>query len=650
MPIAEQDRVFAYTGNGVATSFSYACKIFDSGDLKVEVDGVLKTITTDYALTGVGDAGGGTVDFVSPPDENADIVIYADMAYKRDTDYVYGGSFKEENVENDFDRLVMLTQQLRRDNKRAVKLPIATVTEQLIAQDASQRAGKFLSFDSSGNIITAEGLSDTAFPSSVKYVSGNLNAFVALTGSEKCLAYITGETYLTADLDMPDTIQLVGTPQGVISLGDYNLTVSKIEAGWDKMFDYNGSGEVSGLHYTRPHWFGIDGDADEVEIMAAISSIGGYGRVDLGGMIYNTAAPVILGTNIAGETMSNIIVNARGVFLTSLSATHILQIGSLDTNGGTNSCGWEGGYLYSDSADCGIRLDGAYTTRNHVRDVVVETNSTLRSTGDGSTGVLLMAAGVGNYNNTFENIASIGWDVPWSSGYDFIAGAPAATQPNENFFQGIRAALYRTYAIYIQSGYNRIVANVESARVDGATDVYLKNAGHNVMSFQLENGQPGGIGVDIQNDCSGNKTIVWGGSGGYSGGADIYIDRRNTVDIGQLRQSEHNQVEWLGSPTHKVISSTGMLRTSKIRAYPGSDLEVYLASGQMLRVRDANGNQIFNADNDSKNVYVSGFKVATKTPANASDTGETGSIAWDQNYIYVCTAIDTWKRVAISSW
>lgn len=42
--------------------------------------------------------------------------------------------------------------------------------------------------------------------------------------------------------------------------------------------------------------------------------------------------------------------------------------------------------------------------------------------------------------------------------------------------------------------------------------------------------------------------------------------------------------------------------------------------------------------------------VATKTPANASDTGTAGTIAWDSNYIYVCTATDTWKRVAISTW
>ena len=38
------------------------------------------------------------------------------------------------------------------------------------------------------------------------------------------------------------------------------------------------------------------------------------------------------------------------------------------------------------------------------------------------------------------------------------------------------------------------------------------------------------------------------------------------------------------------------------------------------------------------------------TPSSASDTGSAGQIAWDPNYIYVCVATDTWKRVAIGTW
>lgn len=40
----------------------------------------------------------------------------------------------------------------------------------------------------------------------------------------------------------------------------------------------------------------------------------------------------------------------------------------------------------------------------------------------------------------------------------------------------------------------------------------------------------------------------------------------------------------------------------------------------------------------------------SKTPASAAAAGVTGNICWDADYIYVCTATNTWKRVAIATW
>ena len=38
------------------------------------------------------------------------------------------------------------------------------------------------------------------------------------------------------------------------------------------------------------------------------------------------------------------------------------------------------------------------------------------------------------------------------------------------------------------------------------------------------------------------------------------------------------------------------------------------------------------------------------TPSSASDMGQQGEICWDANYLYICIATDTWKRVALSTW
>lgn len=41
---------------------------------------------------------------------------------------------------------------------------------------------------------------------------------------------------------------------------------------------------------------------------------------------------------------------------------------------------------------------------------------------------------------------------------------------------------------------------------------------------------------------------------------------------------------------------------------------------------------------------------SSNTPSSASDFGHQGEIRWDANYIYICVATDTWKRVALSTW
>lgn len=49
-----------------------------------------------------------------------------------------------------------------------------------------------------------------------------------------------------------------------------------------------------------------------------------------------------------------------------------------------------------------------------------------------------------------------------------------------------------------------------------------------------------------------------------------------------------------------------------------------------------------------------GFRLSTtgagQAPATASSTGSTGEVRVDDNYIYVCTATNTWKRAALSTW
>lgn len=44
------------------------------------------------------------------------------------------------------------------------------------------------------------------------------------------------------------------------------------------------------------------------------------------------------------------------------------------------------------------------------------------------------------------------------------------------------------------------------------------------------------------------------------------------------------------------------------------------------------------------------LNLPSKTPASAADTGTAGDHSWDANYLYICTATNTWKRAALATW
>lgn len=42
--------------------------------------------------------------------------------------------------------------------------------------------------------------------------------------------------------------------------------------------------------------------------------------------------------------------------------------------------------------------------------------------------------------------------------------------------------------------------------------------------------------------------------------------------------------------------------------------------------------------------------VVVSAPATATSPGDPGQFAWDIQYLYVCVAQNTWKRVSIETW
>lgn len=107
-------------------TFSYTFKLFDENDVEVYVGTTLKTLTTDYSVTGVGEDDGGTIIFVSPVAEDEVVTIARVTARERETDYQQSGSFVASVVNTDFDRLWAVVQELEDAKDRTATAAVTT--------------------------------------------------------------------------------------------------------------------------------------------------------------------------------------------------------------------------------------------------------------------------------------------------------------------------------------------------------------------------------------------------------------------------------------------------------------------------------------------------------------------------------------------
>lgn len=119
----------AYTGpntsvaNGVTVVFPYSFKLLAAADLLVTVNGLPRTLGTHYTVTGVGNAGGGDVVFITPPTSSALVVRKRNMPYIRATNYLNLGDLLAATLNDDQDAPVMMLQQLAADSMQLVPDP-----------------------------------------------------------------------------------------------------------------------------------------------------------------------------------------------------------------------------------------------------------------------------------------------------------------------------------------------------------------------------------------------------------------------------------------------------------------------------------------------------------------------------------------------
>jgi len=205
--------------------YNYTFQLNEASDVTVYLGGVVQTLNTHYTVQNVGVGTGGTITFTlvdgsnNPifPTAGTAISIVMAMNLDRDTDYQANGAFLAADVNNDYDRLWLATNQQQTAINRSLRLQDddvagASPTMELPLKD--DRKGKLLGFHATtGEPITAVTLDAGEFVKKAgDTMTGTLNM-----GSNKVTSSATPSA--TSDVTNKQYVDaaVAGVPQGDIT-------------------------------------------------------------------------------------------------------------------------------------------------------------------------------------------------------------------------------------------------------------------------------------------------------------------------------------------------------------------------------------------------------------------------------------------------
>ena len=150
----------------------------------------------------------------------------------------------------------------------------------------------------------------------------------------------------------------------------------------------------------------------------------------------------------------------------------------------------------------------------------------------------------------------------------------------------------------------------------------------------------------------------------------IYFSGSTGTILGQIGYNNSNNILIQNNFTNKHIvfkaNDNGTLREGlrvdgavpEVVVNQGSDSLVDFRvesdnNTHMLFVDGTNDKVGINTDTPGATLDINGSAIRLRTsdtPASATALGMAGEIRWDANYIYICIATDTWRRIAHSTW
>jgi hypothetical protein len=157
VPINNVTRRVVYAASGTGP-YNFTFEILAAADIAVYKDDALLTLTTDYSVT-INSNGTGFVTLTATPTGATQIAIVGNRTISRTTDFVTGGDFFANTLNDELDQQTIFNQQNSEGLSRALQAPQTDPTSiNMTLPRASLRANKALGFDANGNPAIADTL------------------------------------------------------------------------------------------------------------------------------------------------------------------------------------------------------------------------------------------------------------------------------------------------------------------------------------------------------------------------------------------------------------------------------------------------------------------------------------------------------------
>ena len=301
-----------YTGDGNATK-SFSFPSYQVEDVKVEVDGVVKTVTTDYTITGYSTTGGGNVVFTSAPASPANIRIYRETdietaagEYEPKATYQAGSSVKANDLNN---------------NQKQALYAIAEQRDQTITTQ-----------DIKDNAVTMDKLSSGALPTDITVTSDNIVDLTVDTADIKddavSVAKIADAELTTlAAMQQATALKLADTTALTSDIADLNQIDGLTKQSGTGLTNVDTSFPTSAavVNYVTTQIDeigGFEAIADEVSFPNTQPGAGvAISIADAAGIVVDSSGSSTTGTTVGGSTVT--INNIPSNFHSSTVATGV---------------------------------------------------------------------------------------------------------------------------------------------------------------------------------------------------------------------------------------------------------------------------------------------------------------------------------------